>query len=126
MVDVQRAQGNPRAQPGIETSIHLAPRFYWSQWMTFAATDDHLLRIAAGQRPPEPGLRQLPEQRAFAAILARGSGGDQQAVAQGIDRDFIQLPGQALTGRIAGKQPITGCAQCIAIGVVATLLYLHL
>ncbi|MNF05659.1 hypothetical protein D3C80_2054410 [compost metagenome] len=26
LVDVHRAQGNPRPQPGIETPIHLAPR----------------------------------------------------------------------------------------------------
>src|SRR5690606_34713820 len=77
MVDVQRAQGNPRAQPGIETSIHFTLRFHRTQRMTFAATDDHVLRIADGQGLTEPGLRQLPEQGALAAILAGGFGGDQ-------------------------------------------------
>ncbi|MNL11706.1 hypothetical protein D3C87_1325510 [compost metagenome] len=60
-IDVHRAQGNPHPQSRIETPVNLAAWLGRSQGMALAATDDHLLGIAVGQRLHKPRLRQLPE-----------------------------------------------------------------
>ena len=95
--------------------------------MTLAATDDHLLRITAGVSDcAQPRLRQLPEQRAFATILADDFGSDQQPAEQCFGGGFIEMPGQALAGRVTGKQPITGRPDGLTVGMAEALLYLHM
>jgi hypothetical protein len=103
--DFDGAQRNPRAQTRIETPIDFSARFHRSQRMTLALADDHLLRIAAGQRGAKPRLWQLPEQRAFAAIFAGHFGAHQQTTEQGFGRRLIQLPSQLLaSGSRANSQ----------------------
>jgi len=112
--------------PGIETSVNLTPGLWCPSGMTFAATDHHLLRITATEGLPEPGLRQLPEQRAFAAKLAWRWRDHQQPAAQRVIRGMFQVPGQVLASRLLGEQPITGRPHGTGRRHAAGLLQVHL
>ena len=74
---------------------------------------------------PEPRLRQLPEQRALAVILAADGGRNQQTAEHGFVRHVLQLPDQALTVGVAGEQPVTGCPQRLPFTATEMLLQLH-
>ena len=92
--------------------------------MALAVTDHHLLRVAAGQRRAQPGLRQLPEQGAFAAVFTSHFGADQQTAEQRFSGWLIELPEQLLTVRIACEQPVTGRPQRLPHGQCVTLVEL--